>query len=200
MQTTADSIPDQLFSIGALCFGNYTLKSGQLSPFYLDLRLIISYPKLLSLICERIAALVSPLQYTTCCGVPYTGIPVATGFALLTETALLMRRKEKKEYGKKQMIEGVWKKGERCLVIEDLITTGKSVLETVKDLEKEGLIVEDIFCLVNRCQGGEERLNKQGYRLHCLYTIKEILAILAESNKICAEEQNAVLQFIEDHS
>ena len=132
-----------LYKIGALKFGHFTLKSGQTSPIYLNLRQVISYPELLQTIADLLWEKIAACQFDSVCGVPYTALPFATCMSLQHKIPMLIRRKEKKAYGTKQLIEGVFKDGEKCLIIEDVVTSGGSVLETTADLEEVGLRVSD---------------------------------------------------------
>ena len=87
---------------------------------------------------------------------------------------MILKRKEKKEYGTGKMVEGVFQKGQKCLVIEDVITSGQSILETISALEQEGLIIEDIAVLIDRQQGGRALLESKGYRLHSCLTLDQL--------------------------
>ncbi|MFI5333569.1 MAG: orotate phosphoribosyltransferase [Chlamydiales bacterium] len=174
----------RLFEIGMVKFGSFTLKSGLHSPVYLDLRLVISYPELLSKIAEMMWKRAEELSFQRVCGVPYTALPIATCFSVSHEIPMLLRRKEVKEYGTKKQIEGVFQKGETCLILEDVMTTGSSILETAESLQKEGLIVRDAVLIIDREQGGRERLNTQGIQTHSLLTLAELATYLYEANKI----------------
>ncbi|TAK76794.1 MAG: orotate phosphoribosyltransferase [Gammaproteobacteria bacterium] len=170
----SNAIITSLYQIGAIQFGEFTLKSGQTSSVYVNLRKIISYPHLLRTIATAMWQKVQGCSFDLVCGVPYTALPIATCLSLDHNIPMIMRRKEKKEYGTKQLIEGEFKPQQRCLIIEDVVTTGSSILETAADLENSGLIVTDLVALIDREQGGKENLT-QKYQLHTLFSLSDIL-------------------------
>ncbi len=187
----------KLYQIGAIKFGDFTLRSGLQSPIYIDLRLIVSYPKLLEEIAEKMWDAVSSHSFDRVCGVPYTALPIATALSLKQNVPMVMRRKEAKNYGTKKIIEGVVTPGENCLVVEDLVTSGLSVFETVTPLEEEGLKVTDIVVLLDRQQGGKKNIENKGYRLHSLFTLSDVLNTLQQDNCITPETVQEVQTFIE---
>jgi orotate phosphoribosyltransferase len=165
----------KLLEIQAVKFGQFTLKSGLSSPIYIDLRLVISYPDLLKDVAEALWGKIKGLNFDLLCGVPYTALPFATAISVLHRKPMVMRRKEAKEHGTKKLIEGAYQAGQRCLIIEDLITTGLSIFETIEPLEKEGLQVHDITVLLDREQGGRKALTDRGFSLHAVFTMTELL-------------------------
>lgn len=192
-------LAQQLFAIGAIKFGEFKLKSGIMSPIYIDLRLIVSYPKLLQEIADAMWAKVQECKFDILCGVPYTALPIATAMSLAHHIPMVMRRKEAKEYGTKKIIEGVFTAGQTCLVVEDLITSGASILETIAPLTTDRLAVHDAVVLLDREQGGKKNLSAQGYNVHAVMTVSELLSALAEDNSISTEVVQQVKQFIAEH-
>ena len=191
------SLATALYHIGAVQFGDFTLKSGQQSSIYINLRKIISYPLLLRLIANAMWEKVQHCSFDLICGVPYTALPIATCMSIDHDIPMIMRRKEKKEYGTKQMIEGVFAVGQRCLIVEDIITTGSSILETARDLEKEQLQITDVIALIDREQGGRSNLS-QFYQVHTLLTLRQILSSLQHQEILNDEERNIVDQLLEN--
>lgn len=185
-----------LFDKQVVQFGTFTLKSGIHSPIYLDLRIIISYPSLLKQIAHALWHKVRTLSFDQICPVPYTAIPIATALSLAHDLPMLMRRKEAKEHGTKRSVEGVFTAGQSCLVIEDVISTGGSILETVTDLERGGLCVRNVAVIIDRQQGGKEHLEAKGIEVRCLLTLSEILHVLHEDQRIDEPTVQRVREFL----
>ncbi|XP_065207810.1 uridine 5'-monophosphate synthase-like [Planococcus citri] len=184
--------------IGCLKFGKFTLKSGRESTYYIDLRLIISYPLVLNDLCTALHECLKKeeVTYDNICGVPYTALPMATLVANKSDKPMVMRRKEPKSYGTKQLIEGSFKQGDRCIIIEDVISTGASILETIADVEKAGLVVKDVIAVFNREEGGVTNIQNKGYNVHCLFSLSEVVDVLSNKGIIDSE---TVQRIIEGH-
>lgn len=189
---------NELFDIGAIKIGlDYKLKSGMISPIYIDLRIVPSYPelfkKMVNLMFNTIS---SDTKYDCVCGVPYTALPIATVISVTNNIPLIIVRKEIKDHGTKQQVEGHFKQKQNCLLIEDLVTTGGSVMEVATVLRDYGLKVSDILVLIDREQGGSQNIMNAGYRFYAVFTISEILNTLVDSNRISPEIYMNILNFI----
>ncbi len=193
-----EQIIDSLISIGAVKFGEFKLKSGIMSPIYLDLRIIISYPDILKNIATELIALSKKLHFDKIAGIPYTAMPIATAFSLASGHPMIYSRKERKEYGTGQMIEGVWNTGDQVLIIDDLITNGGSKLETFEVFLEAGLKVKDVIVLIDREQGGKEKLEQQGYHLHSAISIFDILGRMKHLKQIDEMQYNKIYDFLQN--
>ncbi|XP_034830936.1 uridine 5'-monophosphate synthase [Maniola hyperantus] len=188
-----------LYRIDAIKFGDFMTKSGIKTPVYFDLRVIVSYPDVMELISDLLYHYaIKDSKYDHVCGVPYTALPIATLLSVKTKKSMLMRRKETKSYGTKKAIEGHYKQGETCLIIEDVITSGSSVMETVTDLKKEGLNVENAVIILDREQGGRQNLEGNKVQIKSLFTMTELINILVKNNKISKQMGADVISYLKD--
>jgi len=184
MQDELAALADGLLEAGCIKFGDFTLKSGLQSPIYIDLRQIISHPKLLADVAQAYLPIVSSLQFSRIAGLPYAAIPIATAISLAGNYPMIYPRKEAKSYGTKAEIEGEYHAGETVVVIDDLATTGGSKFEAIEKLTDAGLVVKDVVVLVDRQSGAKESLEQAGYSMHAVLTIGQFLDSWEEHGKV----------------
>lgn len=195
--TKLSNIADGLLSAGCIKFGEFTLKSGLKSPIYIDLRQIITYPKLLQKIAEAYLPVLRPLSFVRIAGLPYAAIPIATAISLAGNYPMIYPRKEAKTYGTKAEIEGEYHPGETVVVIDDLATTGGSKFEAIEKLTGAGLVVKDVVVLVDRQSGAKESLAQAGYSLHAVLTITQMLDYWEETEKVEKDKIEATRRFLQ---
>src|ERR1044071_7481958 len=192
-----DSLADGLLSAGCIKFGSFTLKSGLQSPIYIDLRRIISYPRLLEQIGAAYLPLLKELQFDRIAGLPYAAIPIATAISLAGNYPMIYPRKEVKTYGTKAEIEGEYHAGETIVVIDDLATTGGSKFEAIEKLTGAGLVVKDVVVLVDRQSGAKESLAQAGYSMQAVLTISQLLEYWEANGKVEKDKIEETRKFLQ---
>jgi uridine monophosphate synthetase len=192
------TLADQLLEAGCIKFGEFTLKSGLKSPIYIDLRQIISYPKLLEGIGAAYLPLIKDLKFDRLAGLPYAAIPIATTVSLQGNYPMIYPRKEVKSYGTKAEIEGEYHAGETALVIDDLATTGGSKFEAIEKLTGAGLKVKDVVVLVDRQSGARESLEQAGYSMHAVLTISQMLDHWETAGKVQKSKIDETREFLKN--
>lgn len=192
----------RLYEIGAFKTGSFKLKSGITSPIYVDLRVIISYPDVLKQIVDMLCDVIKReigadvVRKWKICGVPYTALPLATLISERFSMPMVMRRKEKKEYGTAQLIEGKFEAGDNVLIIEDLVTSGTSVFETAADLKAHGLHAAHAVLFLDREQGGINNLREHGINAWACTKLQDFLKVLVKCGKIDAKAEEAAIAFV----
>lgn len=163
---------------GAIKFGNFKLSSGKESAYYVDLRLVPSFPhqfrkmvkSLQNLISEKIG--LDSFDYIA--SVPTSGLVIASALAIETLKPLIYIRQKPKDYGTSSLIEGKIPEGSRVVLVDDVGTTGHSLLNAIKALKDAKIIVDSAFVIVNRLEGAKENLETEKVKL---YEITDILEI-----------------------
>ena len=197
-------IASALFNSGALKFGTFKLKSGQISPFYIDLSCLLSSPKdfqcIVNAIANEVEGILSTRKIDKLASIELKGVLILPSVAAKLNLPCLVVRKEAKEYGVTGRIAGgEVKKGEHILFIDDVVTDGKSKLEGVKPLLQDGGKVDTILVVIDREQGGKQNLEKLGFQLHAVTKLSELVESLAAARKISEEQAKIILNYIKTH-
>ncbi|MCA1995317.1 MAG: hypothetical protein LDL41_25205, partial [Coleofasciculus sp. S288] len=161
-------------------------------PYYIDLRKIISNPQIFHQILNAYADILKNLSFDRIAGIPYGSLPTATGLALHLHHPMIYPRKEVKAHGTRRVIEGTFHPGETVVVIDDILISGKSVMEGAEKLKSAGLRVEDIVVFIDHEQGVKDKLRANGYRAHSVLAISDVTDTLYQANRINKEQFEAL--------
>jgi orotate phosphoribosyltransferase len=197
-KATKTEICKILNRIGALQFGAFKLTSGKISPYYIDLRIIPSFPDAFKKTCrfyaDFIEGEVGVQNFDRLAGIPVAGIPFTSLIAHGLEKPLIYIRRGVPLHGRQKRIEGVLAPGDRVLLVDDLITTGLSLRRTAKAIAAEGGVVTDAIVLLDREEGGKAELEKDGIRLHALLNITDVANSLYEMGTIDKDQLKTILK------
>jgi uridine monophosphate synthetase len=201
MLDATSKVANALYNSGCLKFGSFKIKSGALSPYYIDLAYLLSSPKELCNITEiaadAIKRIMSSSRIDKLASIELKGALIVPMIACQLNLPSVIVRKEEKAYGVTGRIAGAEiAKGERILFFDDVISEGLSKLEGIKPLEELGARVEHVMVVVDREQSGRENLEKLGYRVHALAKISEIVDCLLESKQVSEQHAKEVLDYI----
>ena len=170
-----------LLKSDSLKFGLYTLASGKQSPYYIDLRMLQSFPGYFRLTIKALRDLISReigSDFDSLGSIPTSGLIFASALGYEMLKPLIYVRKESKMYGKMKMVEGYLRPGEKVLLVDDVATTGTSLSKTIKVIRENGAIVKDAVAIISRLEGAEEKLQKMGVRLIAIATINDLINAL----------------------
>lgn len=192
---------DFFFKNGCLKFGEYKLKTGKTSPFYINLRNLISKPEIINKISKLIyETFLESRKNITLCGLPYAGIPYSCSLSTLYEIPQILLRKEKKQYGDSlgKIYEGTHQVGNKMILIDDIFTTGSSIIDSIKKFQDEGVSVDEVIVIINRNETNNyiSKLKDYGVRVNFMFDLIDIIKYLMSTNKIDEEEFNMVMNYL----
>lgn len=172
---TEKDVAEALRDADAVLRGEFELSSGRTSDYYVDKYVFETQPEALRVVGRAIAEKVSEMEADRIGGVALGGVPIAAVASVESGIPYVIARKETKEYGTANSIEGTLEEGDRVVVVEDIVTTGSSAVEAVEKLRGAGATVEDIIVVVDRQEGGRENVENAGLRMHALTTAEELV-------------------------
>lgn len=189
----------ELYENNVFIFEEKTLKSGQKSPYYCNFRILLSRPELFSKLVDYIEMVISKyeINYDLLCGIMTGGLSYSNALSYKLKKKQIVCRTDKKEYGMKNLIDGVFNVGDKVLLIEDVLTTGESVMEVVKKLRLRGLEVNDVIVLFDRNQEGELILENSKLNVYSLFSLNELINFI-ESNQLQEQMVIEKLKFYYD--
>jgi len=203
IQNFADKIADALYLSGCLKFGNFKIKSGSISPYYIDLARLLSSPKQLCRVADLAAEQVSQIavseKINKLASIELKGALIIPSIACRANLPCIIVRKDEKAYGVTGRIAGAdVSKGDNILFFDDVISEGLSKVEGIKPLQELGGNVKHFLVVVNREQGGKEKLEKLGFTVHALAKISEIVNSLYQNKHISRQQTCEVLDFVKN--
>ena len=192
----------QMFGAGAIKFGVFRLKlherkpDAPLSPIYIDLRVLRSFPPVMDSAVEVYMELIRDLKFDLFADVPTAATPIVAILSHLMKVPMVSPRKDDKEHGISRKIDGAFEAGQTALLIDDLITHAESKLETISTLKANGLTVKDVVVLVDREQGWAEQLETAGYKFHCAFKLSELLQFYQQEGEIDQSEYERTITYL----
>jgi orotate phosphoribosyltransferase len=193
-----------LIKNNAIKFGDYILTSGKKSPYYIDLRLTLSSPITMDWICNALTRIIlkeiGREKIDKILGVPTAGVPFATLVSQKLNLPLIYYRQARKEHGVRKKIEGILERNDRVLLIDDLITTGKSVIEAAEVVRDQGGVVNELVVLLDREQEGLQVLRANRIEPHFLFKISDSMAWLHTVGLIKDQYYEILVKYIEEET
>jgi uridine monophosphate synthetase len=202
MSTAAPHIAEILYASGCLTFGNFRIKSGNISPYYVDLARLISSPRNLCKIAEAAAREVKNIQAVDrvdkLASIELKGALILPSIGCQLDLPCIVVRKEEKTYGTTGRIAGSEvRRGDQILFFDDVLSDGLSKIEGIRPLEELGAKIRHLMVIVDREQKGRENLEKLGYNVHSLTTISELVNYLLEQGKVTKKQAQAVTEYVQ---
>ncbi|UCB61447.1 MAG: orotate phosphoribosyltransferase [Candidatus Bathyarchaeota archaeon] len=187
-----------LYKIGALKFGTFKLTSGKISPYYIDLRVVPSFPDAFRRICDLYIQLIKDRigteNFKRIAGIPTAGMPFASVVAYQLNKPFLYPRPSERTHGRERKVEGILVAGDKVLLLDDLVTAGTSLLKAASAIRAEGGVINDAVVLIYREEGGEGKLAKKSIKLHYLLKAGEAANALHSIGAITDMEMKTILK------
>jgi orotate phosphoribosyltransferase len=201
MSTVTDRVADALYLSGCLKFGAFKIKSGAISPYYIDLARVLSNPQQICTIAEAASEKIRQImihdKIDKLASIELKGALIVPSIACILNLPCVIVRKEEKAYGVTGRIAGSdVNKDDKILFFDDVISEGISKVEGIKTLQELGASVKHLLVVVNREHGGKEKLEKLGYQVHELAKISDIVDSLYIGNHISKEQKEKVLEYV----
>jgi orotate phosphoribosyltransferase len=201
MSTVTDEVAHALYSSGCLKFGNFRIKSGAISPYYIDLARLLTSPKdfctIAEIAAEEIKGIMSSDRLDKLASIELKGALIVPSIACKVNLPCIIVRKEEKAYGVTGRIAGAdVSNGDNILFFDDVISEGISKVEGIKPLQELGGNVKHMLVVVNREQGGKEKLEKLGYKLHSLSKVSELASSLYIHRHISKQQHDEVFSYL----
>jgi orotate phosphoribosyltransferase len=191
-----DKLAKALCDAGVMKFGLFSLASGRKSPVYVDMRILPSSPAPFSMVIDQLSKKVKDLGVDVVAGAETAGIPIAAAIALKAKIPMVYVRKRPKSYGTRSFIEGILQKEQKVVLIDDMITDGKSKVRFIEGINQEGAVCKDVLVILDREQGGTENLATQNIALHSLITLKELLEYMKKKELVDEDNYNITMNYL----
>lgn len=201
-------LAEALFRLGGVKFGSFTIgRTTVNSPIYIDPKVLLREPRILARAAQLIKSEIDAglamreprfQRFDLVAGVPYGGLHLATAYSLISDVPVIYGVPPSKD-GNEARIEGRYKDSESVLIIDDLMTTGGSLIETLGILKGAGLTVHDAIVLVDRAQGGVERLRQHGLHLVPLLNLNQMLNFYMSRGMISEEDFRRSTEYVQTH-
>jgi len=181
----------------AIEFGTFKLPNGKITPYYIDLRVIPSFPdafaKITEIFIDAVKSEIGVENFDRVAGIPTAGLPLSAVVAYIFRKPFIYVRQKQRLKGRERRVEGIVMPGDKVLLVDDLVTTGLSLKKSALAVRAEGGLVSDAFVLLDREEGGRERLESIGVKLHSVLGIRDIAQKLYEMNAIGEDEMKTIL-------
>lgn len=192
----------ELYEVEGIKFGDFTLTSGRKSPYYIDLRIVPSYPDLFNNFTELASIILK--EEIKCvdrlAGVPTGGLPLAALVTYKNKHPMFYTRKKERSHGREKYVEGVLKEGDDVVVLDDIATTGGSIKDAADIIREEKANVEHAIVMVDREEGAVENLRDGEIELHSCLKVSEIIEHLNEDSQISEKEYSTILEYLDQRS